>query len=84
MPGNSKFDPFQSFKIALKLEKSTVRYNKLISSEGGQDTSACKMSGHYLHAFFGKYLETSADGRTDGQPENIMPQAPKGGGIKSK
>ena len=22
------------------------------------------------------------DGRTDGQPENIMPPAPKGGGIK--
>ena len=23
------------------------------------------------------------DGRTDGQPENIMPPAPKGGGIKT-
>ena len=103
-----------------KLEKSTDRGHKLISSEDGQDTSACKISGHSLHAFSGKCPETSpagqtdrqtdrhavkrsrlvkwtngpmyrskegisgfgrTDGRTDGQPENIMP---KGGGIKIK
>ena len=28
-------------------------------------------------------LERRADGRMDGQPENIMPPAPKGRGIKS-
>ena len=41
MPGNPKFDPFLEVKIAPKLEKSTDRGHKLISSEGGQDTSAC-------------------------------------------
>ena len=103
-----------------KLEKSTNHSHKLISSEEGQATSACKISGHSIHAFTGKCLETSpdgrtdghavkwlrlvgwtngpmysskegisgfgrtdgwTDGRTDGQPENIMPPAPKGGGI---
>ena len=29
------------------------------------------------------YFRLRTDGRTDGQPENIMPPAPKGGGIKS-
>ena len=28
------------------------------------------------------YFRLQTDGRTDGQPENIMPPAPKGGGIK--
>ena len=28
------------------------------------------------------YFRLRTDGRTDGQPENIMPPAPKGGGIK--
>ena len=86
-------------------------------AEGGQDTSACQISGH-SHVFSSKCLETSPDGRTcpktvmagrmdwrthaqvergyfrlwtdgrtdgqtDGQSENIMPPAPKGGGIKS-
>ena len=98
-----------------KLEKSTDQGHKLISSEDGHDTSACKISGHSLHAFSGKCPETSPDGRTCrktvtvsrvdqrthvqvkrgyfrlrredrpvGQPENIMPPAPKGGGIKNK
>ena len=48
-----------------KLEKSTDCGHKLISSEDGQDTSACKISGHSLHAFSGKCPETSPDGRTD-------------------
>ena len=39
--------------------------NNLISSEGGQDTSTCKISDHSLHAFSGKCPETSPDGRTD-------------------
>ena len=41
-----------------KLQNSTDRGQKLISSEGGQDTSACKISGHFLHAFSRKWLET--------------------------
>ena len=87
-------------------------------AQGGPDTSACQISGHSLHVFSSKCLETSldgrtcrktvmagrmdwrthaqvergyfrlwtdglTDGRTDRQPENIMPPAPKGGGIKS-
>ena len=54
-----------SVKIAPKLEKSTDHGHKLISSEDGQDTSACKISGQSLHAFSGKCLETSPDGQTD-------------------
>ena len=65
MPGNPKFDQFHKVKIAPKLEKSTDRGHKLISSEDSQETSACKISGHSLHAFSGKYPETSPDGRTD-------------------
>ena len=154
--------------MAPKGGKSTDRDHNLISSEGGQDTSACKISGHSLHAFSGKcpetpdltrftkskwrqkeenqqtvtiiypvlkvvkihqhakfqaipsmrslanawkplrtdgrtchktvtvgrmdqrthvqvergYIGLRTDGRTDGQPENIVPPAPKGGGIK--
>ena len=37
-----------------KIETSTDRNYKLISSEGGQDTLACKISAHSLHAFSGK------------------------------
>ena len=58
MPGNPKFDPFHLVKIAPKLEKSPDRNHNLISSEGGQDTAACKISGHSLHAFSGKCPET--------------------------
>ena len=99
--------------------KSTDHNHNLIGSEGAQDTSTCKISDHSLHAFSGKYPETSpngrtdgrtcrktvtvgrmdqrnhvqvkrgyfrlwTDGQTDGQPKNIMPPAPKGGGIKSE
>ena len=69
MPGNPKFDPFHWVKIVPKWEKSTDCGNKLISSEGGHETSACKISGHSLHAFSGKCPETSPDGRTDGQTD---------------
>ena len=67
MPGNPKFDPFHEIKIVPKLEKSTERGHKLISSEGDQDTSLCKISGHFLHVFTGKCPETSPDGQTDGR-----------------
>ena len=72
MPGTPKFDPFHYVKIVPKFERSTDRDHKLISSEDGQDTSTCKISGHSLHAFSGKYPETSPDGRTDGRMD--MPQ----------
>ena len=45
MPGNPKFDPFHYVKIVPKLQKLTDHSHKLITSEGGQDTSACKISG---------------------------------------
>ena len=53
----------------LKLGKSTGRDHNLISSEGGQDTSACQVSGYSLHASSGKCPETSLDRRTD-MPQN--------------
>ena len=58
MPGNPKFYPFHLVKIASKLEKSTNCSHNLISSESGQDTSACKISGHFLNGFSRKCLET--------------------------
>ena len=58
MPGNPKFDPFHKVKMVPKLQKSTDRNHKLISSEGGQDTSAYKISAYSLYAFFGKCPET--------------------------
>ena len=36
-----------------------------MSSDDGQDTLACKISGQSLHAFSGKCPETYPDGRTD-------------------
>ena len=47
--------------------KSTDHDHNIISSEGAQDTSTCKISDHSLQAFSGKCPETSPDGRTDGQ-----------------
>ena len=44
------------FKIAPKLEKSTNC--NLTSYGGGQDTSACKISGHFLNGFSRKCPET--------------------------
>ena len=40
-----------------------------VENEDGQDTSACKISGHSLHVFSGKCPETSPDGRTDGRTD---------------
>ena len=126
-PGNARKP--QIWPVSLSQNCAKIGH-KLISSEDGQDTSACKIAGHSLHAFSGKCPETSPDGRTDRrtdgrtdgrtchktvtvgrvdqrthvqvkrgyfglrtdgrtdrrtdrQPENIMPPAPKGGGIKS-
>ena len=42
---------FHQIKIVPKLQKATDRDPELISSEGGQDTSVCKISGHSLHVF---------------------------------
>ena len=110
------------------MKKSTGHDQNLISSEGGQDKSACKMKVVRIHQHakfqaipsmhspetypdgrldgqaekwsplvrwtnvtmyrwrqvilgFG-WTDGWMDGRTDGQPKNIMPLAPKGGGIK--
>ena len=57
MHGNPKFDQFHYVKIAL-LEKSTYRDHKLISSHGGQVTSACKISGHFCNRLSRKCPET--------------------------
>ena len=58
MPGNPKFYLFHEVKIASKLEKSTNCNHNLINSESGQDTSACKISDHFLDGFSRKCLET--------------------------
>ena len=58
MPRNPKFDPSHWVEIVPKLAKLTNQGHKLISSEGGQDTSACKISGHFLHALSEKCPET--------------------------
>ena len=58
MTRNPKFDPFHYVKIVPKLEKSTDHDHNLISSESGQDTSACKISGHSLHEFSRKCPES--------------------------
>ena len=58
---------FTKSKWRQKGGKSTDRDHDLISSEGGQDTSACKIWGHFLHAFSSKYPETSPGGRADGR-----------------
>ena len=48
---NLAFDQFHNTKMAPKRGKSTDCNQNLISSEGGQDTSACQNSGHFSHAF---------------------------------
>ena len=45
-PGNPKFDLFPWVKLILKWGNSTDNDQNLISSEGGQDTSAFQISGH--------------------------------------
>ena len=57
--------PNMTCQVVPKRRKSTDHDQNLISSEGGQDTSACNISGHSLHASSRKCPETSADGRTD-------------------
>ena len=103
--------PSLTYFTKLKWHQKKKNYQtmpKIFSSEGGQDTSACKISGHSLPAFplrtdertgrktvtVGRmdqrthvqvergYFGLRTDGRTDGKPENIMPPAPKGRGIK--
>ena len=126
-PGNARKPqiwPVSLSQSGANRRKSTDSDHNLISSESGQDTSACKISGHTLHAFSSKCPEISLDGwtdrwmdgrtrrkmvtvgqmdrrthvqvergyfrlrtnrGTDGQmdnPKNIMPPAPKDGGIK--
>ena len=59
MPGNHKILPVSLSKNNAKIKKISTDWDyNLISSEGGQDTSACKISGHPLHAFSGKCPET--------------------------
>ena len=60
MASNEAFDVFVHVRLNTLLKK-------LIGFEDGQDTSACKISGHFLYAFFGKCPETAPDGRTDGR-----------------
>ena len=57
MPGNPKFDLFHQVKIVPKLQKLTDPDPELNSSESGQDTSVCKILGHFLHLFSGKCTE---------------------------
>ena len=58
MPGNPKIWPVSLSQNSAKIRKSTDRGHKLISFEGGQDTSACKISGNFLYAFSRKCPET--------------------------
>ena len=69
MFGNPTFDLFHLVKVVPKGGKSTDGDHNLTSSEGSQDTSACKISGYSLLAFSGKCSETSPDGGTD-MPQN--------------
>ena len=56
-PGNAWKPQIWPIKLtkAPKLDKSTDHDPNLISSEGGQDKSACKFAGHSLHVFFEKW-----------------------------
>ena len=90
-PGNARKPQIWPISLSQNsakiIKKTTDRGHKLISSEDGQDTSACKISGHshqrtHVQVKRG-YFRLRTDGRTDGQPENIMSPAPKGGGIKT-
>ena len=57
-PRNLKFDQFH-FKVVPKGGKSTDHDWNLNSSEGGQNTPACQISGHSFHTFSRKCPETS-------------------------
>ena len=60
-PGNAwkpQFDPFHKVKVTPKEGKPTDHDHNLISSEGGQDTSPCRISGQFLRVFSRKCPET--------------------------
>ena len=50
--------PVSLSQNSAKIRKSTNYNHNLINSEGAQDTSACKISGHYLKGFSRKCPET--------------------------
>ena len=63
------------------------QYHRPIDIDGRTDGRTCRKNGY---GWLGgptdpctgqKRVFQASDGRTDGQPENIMPPAPKGGGI---
>ena len=57
---NPKFDLFHKVKILPKFRKSTDHGQNVISSQGGQDTSACQSAGPSSFAFSRKYLEVAS------------------------
>ena len=69
------FRQYRSFQFSLWMAPPALKYKKkwlkrstnLISSEGGQDTSGCTISGHSLHAFSEKCTQTYPDGNTGGR-----------------
>ena len=56
MPENPKYDQFNWDKVVRQWRKSRDPGSNLISSEGGQDTSAYHISGHYTHVFSRKCM----------------------------
>ena len=54
MPGHPKFGLFHLVEI----DKSLDPDHKLISSYGGQNMPACKISGHSFHELSGNCMET--------------------------
>ena len=54
-----KFELFHKVKMMPKWGKSTDHDQNLISSDGGQDTSACQSSGHSSFVFSRKCLEVA-------------------------
>ena len=59
-----KFHPYHKVQITPKLGKSPDRNYNLISSEGGQDTSACQIADHSSHVFPVNTLKYLADRKT--------------------
>ena len=58
-PPPTEIWPVSRSQCVPKRRKSTDHDRNLISSEGGQDTSACKNSAHSSHVFSRKCPETS-------------------------
>ena len=70
MPWNPKFDGFRNVKMPPKLGRSTYHdQNLTTSSEDGQDTSGCQLSGHPSQVFSRKCLETANSVSSDGGPD---------------